>query len=69
MFCWLSLPVAEATDRVLKCFVGVKVNVSGVEGIACCWLSTTMKEVSCPLDCCCCLLLSTGSTVRLDDLA
>ena len=38
-------PVAEASDGGLKCFIGVKVNTSGLEGPAC-WSSTTMKEVS-----------------------
>ena len=38
-------PVAEATDGGLKCFAGVNVNVSGLEGPAC-GLSMTMKEVS-----------------------
>ena len=58
LLCWLSSPVAEATDGGLKCFVGVNENVSGLEGSPC-WLSTTKKEVGCPLDCCCCLLLAT----------
>ena len=34
--------VTEATDRGLKCFVGVKVNKSGLESPAC-WSSTTMS--------------------------
>ena len=42
------LPVAEATGSGLKCFVGVSVKVSSLEGPTC-WSSTTMKEVSCPL--------------------
>ena len=58
MLCWLSTPVAETTDGGLKCFVGVSVNVSGLEGKVC-GLSTTKKEVNCPLDCCCCPLLAT----------
>ena len=32
MLCWLSSPVAEATDGKLKCFVGVNVKVSGLQG-------------------------------------
>ena len=51
-------PVAEATDGGLKGFICVKVNVIGLEGPAC-WSSMTMKEVGCPLDCCCCPLLAT----------
>ena len=50
------LPVAEKTDLGLKCFVGLIVKVSGLKGQAC-WSSITMKEVSCPLDCCCCPLV------------
>ena len=46
-FCWLSSPVAEATDGGLRCFIGA------------CWSSTTRKEVGCPQDCCCCHLLAT----------
>ena len=34
MLCWLSLALAEATDGGLKCFLDVKVNVSGLEGPA-----------------------------------
>ena len=45
MFCWLSLPVAEATDGGWMCFVGVTVKVSGLQGPAC-WSSTTTKEGS-----------------------
>ena len=30
MLCWLSLPVAEANDEGLKCFISVKVNISGL---------------------------------------
>ena len=60
MLCWLSSPVAEATDGKLKCFVGVNVKVSGLEGPAC-WLSMTTKEVDCPLVCCFCLLVATGA--------
>ena len=37
MLYWLSSSVAEATDGGLKCFVSVEVNVSGLEGPACCW--------------------------------
>ena len=59
MLYWLSSPVAEATDGGLECFVCVKVNVSGLEGPAYCWSSTTVNEVSCPLDCYCCPLLAT----------
>ena len=44
MVFWLSSPVAEATDGGFKCFIGVEVNVSGLVGPACCWLS--MKEGS-----------------------
>ena len=55
MLCWLSSPVAEVKDRWLKCFVGVKVHLSGLEGPAC-LLSMTRKEAGCPLDCCCPLL-------------
>ena len=58
MLCWLSLPVAEASDEGLKCFIGVNVNISGLEGPVC-RLSTTTNEVDCPLDCCCCPLLVT----------
>ena len=65
MLCWLCLPVSEATDGGFKNFAGVKMNVSGLEGLAC-WLST-MKEVGCPLDCCCCPLLVLLS--GLEDLA
>ena len=54
MSCELSLPVAEATDGGLNCFVVVSMKVSGIEGPAC-WSSTTTKEVSCPLSCCCAL--------------
>ena len=35
MLCWLSLPVVGATDGGLKRFIGVNVNVSGLEGSAC----------------------------------
>ena len=59
MLCWLSSPVPEATDRGLKCFVCVKVNISGLEGPACRWSSIIMKEVGCPLECCFCPLLAT----------
>ena len=44
MLCLLSLPVAEATDGGLKCFIWVNVMVSGVVGPVC-WSSTTRKEV------------------------
>ena len=47
MLCWLSLPVAEATDGGLKSFIGVTVKVSGLEDPAC-WSSMTTKEVGCP---------------------
>ena len=40
----LSLPVAEATDGELKCFIRVSVKVSGLEGPGC-WSLTTTKEV------------------------
>ena len=50
MLCGLFSPVAEATDGGLKCFLGINVNVSGLEGPAC-WLSMTRKEVGCPHDC------------------
>ena len=39
---------AQATDDRLKCFVRVSVKVSVLEGLGC-WLSKTMKEISCPL--------------------
>ena len=52
MLCEHSLPVVEATDGLLKCFVGVSVTVNSLEGRAC-WSSTTTKEVGCPLGCCC----------------
>ena len=52
ILCLLSSPVAEATYGGLKYFVGVTVKVSGLESPGS-WLSTTMKEVSCPLGCCC----------------
>ena len=42
MLCGLSLPVADATNNGLKCFVGINVKVSGLEGPAC-WSSTTRK--------------------------
>ena len=58
MLCWLSSSVAEANDKWLKCFVGINVKVSGLEGPAF-WVSTTRKEVSCPQDCCCCPLVVT----------
>ena len=58
ILCRLSLPVTEATDGGLKCFVSVKVNISGLEGPAC-WLSMTRKEFGCPLDCCGFPLLAT----------
>ena len=58
MLCWLSSPVAEATDGGMKCFVSINVKVSGLEGPAC-WSAMTRKEVGCPLDCCCCPLLAT----------
>ena len=32
MLCWLSSPVAEATDGRLRCFISVNVNASGLEG-------------------------------------
>ena len=48
MWCCLSSNVAEATDGGLKCFVGVSVKVSSLEGPGC-WSSTTTKEVGCPL--------------------
>ena len=51
VLCWLSVPLAEATDSGLTCFVGVSVKVSGVEGPGC--SSTTTKKVGCPLGCCC----------------
>ena len=35
MLCELSLPVAEATDGALRCFVGVSVIVSCFQGLAC----------------------------------
>ena len=56
---WLSSLIAGATNGGLKCFVGVQVNVSGLEGPACCWPSTTLKEIGCPQDYCCFLLLAT----------
>ena len=34
MLCELSLPVAEATDGGLMCFVWVSVKVSSLEGLA-----------------------------------
>ena len=40
MMCRLCLPVAEATDGGVKCFVGVSVKVSPLEGPGC-WLSTS----------------------------
>ena len=48
ILCELPLPATEPTDGGLKCFVTVCVKVSGLEGPGC-WLSTTTKEVSCPL--------------------
>ena len=50
MLCWLSLPVAEANDGGLKCFVAVNMNVSGLEGPTC-GSSMTTKKVGCELDC------------------
>ena len=35
MLCELSLPVAEATDGVYKCFLRVSVTVSSLGGLAC----------------------------------
>ena len=64
MFCYLSLPVEEATDGGLKYFVDVNVNASGLEGPAY-WTSRTTKEVGCPLDCCCCLCLPPGSAEQV----
>ena len=32
MLCSLSLPVTEATDGELQCFIGVSVKVSGLGG-------------------------------------
>ena len=58
MLCGLSSPVADAIDGGLNYFVKVNMKVSGLEGPAC-WSSTTGKEVSCPLDCCCCSLFAT----------
>ena len=55
MFCWLSSPVAEATDGGLKC---LKVIISGLQDPVC-WSSTTRKEVGDLLDCCCCPLVAT----------
>ena len=57
--CSLSLPVAEATDGGLKCFVGVNVKLSGLKGPAF-WTPMTKKEASCHRVCCCCLLLASG---------
>ena len=31
MLCWLSSPVAQATDLGLKCFVSINVSLSGFE--------------------------------------
>ena len=42
----------------LKCFVGFNVKVNCLEGRAC-WSSSTRKKVDCPLDYCCCPLVST----------
>ena len=36
--------MAEVTDGGFKCFIGVSVKVSSLEGLAC-WSSTTTKEV------------------------
>ena len=55
---WISWPVAEATDRGLKCCIGININISDPEGPAC-WSSVTRKYFGCPLDCCCCILLAT----------
>ena len=41
MLCWLSSPVAEATDGGVKCFVDVKVNLSGLKALDHCWSSMT----------------------------
>ena len=37
--------MAEATEGGLKCFVGVSVKVSGLEGLAC-WSSTTRRKLA-----------------------
>ena len=67
ILCWLSSPLAEATEGGLKCFVNVKVNVSGLEDS--CLSSTTMKEVGFLLDCCCCPVLGHLALLsRLDEL-
>ena len=58
LLCSHSSPVEEATDGGLKCFTGVNVKVSGLEGQAC-WSSATRKEVAYPLDCCFCPLVAT----------
>ena len=50
MLSCLSSPVAEATDSGLNCFAGVSVKVNELEHPAS-WLSTTRKEVGCPLGC------------------
>ena len=43
MLCWLSSPVAEATDGGLRCFIRVSVKVSTLEGFAC-WSTTTRRK-------------------------
>ena len=58
MLCWLSSPVAEATDGGLKCFVSINVNVSDLEG-SICGSSMTRNEVGCLLHCYCYSLLAT----------
>ena len=50
MFCWLSSPVAEATECGSNSFVGVNVKVHGLK-VPACLSSTTRKELGCPLDC------------------
>ena len=57
MLCGLSWPVAEANVGAVKCFVRVSVKVSTLDGPGC-WLSTTTKEVGCPLGCCCPLVVT-----------
>ena len=52
------MPVTETTGGTLKCFVGVNVKVSGLEGPACLSL-VMMKKIGCPLDCFCCPMVVT----------
>ena len=51
MLCWLSLSAAEATGGGMKCFISVKVNISGLDEGPAFLSSMTRKEVGSPLDC------------------